>query len=1025
MPAPSADRNLLFGILALQMDFITRDQLVAAMNAWVLDKHLPLGQILVQQQALPQSKRDLLEPLVEQHIQDHAGDPQKSLAALSSASSIAEQLRAVPDTDVQQSLAHVSAADPFKTRTQPPLPPDDGPGQRYRILRHHASGGLGDVFVARDAELNRQVALKEIKPGKDHPHSRSRFLLEAEITGGLEHPGIVPVYGLGHYADGRPYYAMRFIKGDNLAEAIKRFHATQPVDFNSLDFRRLLQRFIDVCQAVAYAHSRGVLHRDLKPGNIMLGKYGETLVVDWGLAKTQATADHPHLADEPPLTPNTGSGEPTVAGSALGTPLYMSPEQAEGRLDMLGPASDVYSLGATLYHLLTGQAPNAGHDPLELLARCATGDIPPPRSVAAEVPQPLEAVCQRAMALEPNDRYVSAQALADDIENYLADEPIGAFAEPLIARLKRWVRNHPGPMTGLAAALIVGVAGLASGLYFVNAEKARTESARQYADRQHQIAKQNYEASKARSDDMAAILKFVQDHVFAAPRPGKQAGGIGHNVTMADVVRSALPKLDLQFAGKPFVDASLRQSLARTLAYLGEAKDAHAHFKRVVALLTEAKGPDDADTLTSMNDLANSCQALGQYAEALVLHQETLRMQTAKLGSDHPSTLRSMNNLAIDYHALGRHREALALREETLRLQMTKLGPDDPDTLASMGNLANSYLALGRHNEALALYEQTLKHQKAKLGPDHADTLGTMSNIAVSLSNLGRHDEALSQREVTLKLRKANLGLEHPDTLRSMYSLADSYAACSRHSEAIALYEESLELQKAKLGADHTDTLWCMNNLAYSYEALDRHQQALTVREELLRLRRNKFGADHPDTLLIMAKIAGNYVALDRIEDAVTFIDDALQRVEGKVHVHPQVVTYLYDRRLRAFLKKGDSAGCQATAEMWDKLNRTDGDSLYNAACFHSVCAAVIRAKKNQNPDEQADRSMACLSKAVAAGYADVEHMRKDKDLDALRDRDDFKKLVADLEAKVAARKAAEAKPGGTKPAAPPAGPRP
>jgi serine/threonine protein kinase len=224
---------------------------------------------------------------------------------------------------VQQSLAHVSEADPFKTRTQPPLPPDDGPQPRYRILRHHASGGLSDVYVARDAELNRQVALKEIKPGKDHPHSRSRFLLEAEITGGLEHPGIVPEYGLGHYADGRPYYAMRFIKGDNLAEAIKRFHSGRaggvnppmesPVadassnrgdnsprspDFNSLEFRRLLQRFIDVCQAVAYAHSRGVLHRDLKPGHIMLGKSGETLVVDWGLAKARGSPQRERPGDD-------------------------------------------------------------------------------------------------------------------------------------------------------------------------------------------------------------------------------------------------------------------------------------------------------------------------------------------------------------------------------------------------------------------------------------------------------------------------------------------------------------------------------------------------------------------------------------------------------------------------------------------------------------------------------------------------------------------------------------------------------
>jgi serine/threonine protein kinase len=181
----------------------------------------------------------------------------------------------------------------------------------------------------------------------DRPESRSRFVLEAEITGGLEHPGIVPVYGLGSYADGRPFYAMRFIKGDSLKDTIERFHASGRTERDpgarTVAFRELLGRFIDVCNAIAYAHSRGVLHRDLKPGNIMLGKYGETLVVDWGLAKR---VDRAAAAEEQPLRPSaTSASTETVAGAALGTPQVMSPEQAAGRLDLLGPASDVYSLG--------------------------------------------------------------------------------------------------------------------------------------------------------------------------------------------------------------------------------------------------------------------------------------------------------------------------------------------------------------------------------------------------------------------------------------------------------------------------------------------------------------------------------------------------------------------------------------------------------------------------------------------------------------------------------------------------------
>ncbi len=225
---------------------------------------------------------------------------------------------------------------------------------RYQVLRAHNSGGLGTVSVAKDEELGREVALKEIKEKyADHPESRRRFLIEAEITGCLEHPGIVPVYGLGHYDDGRPYYAMRFIRGESLQDAIDRFHADEHLKHDwrqrMLELRQLLRRFLDVCNAMEYAHSRGVLHRDLKPENVMLGKYGETLVVDWGLAKADDQIELTNN-DEPPLRLLSGSEtSSTQMGARMGTPTFMSPEQAEGRIDLLNATSDVYSLGATLY----------------------------------------------------------------------------------------------------------------------------------------------------------------------------------------------------------------------------------------------------------------------------------------------------------------------------------------------------------------------------------------------------------------------------------------------------------------------------------------------------------------------------------------------------------------------------------------------------------------------------------------------------------------------------------------------------
>ncbi len=350
MGAANHDRNLLFGILAVQMDFISRDALVAGMNAWVLTKDKPLGEILVHQKALAADRRTLLEALVEEHLKQHGNDAEKSLAAVSSVGSVADDLRQIKDPDVQASMVHVAArrpADPYATYQS--VGSSTSSGSRFRILRPHAKGGLGKVSVARDEELRREVALKEIQERHaDDPDSRARFLLEAEITGGLEHPGIVPVYGLGQYADGRPYYAMRFIRGDSLQEAVARFHKSPDKRLDSgeraVELRTLLGRFIDVCNAIAYAHSRGVLHRDLKPGNIMLGQYGETLVVDWGLAKPQDPSNTKSESLEGPIRPSSMGGSVTQMGSTIGTPQYMSPEQAAGRLDLLGPASDVYSL---------------------------------------------------------------------------------------------------------------------------------------------------------------------------------------------------------------------------------------------------------------------------------------------------------------------------------------------------------------------------------------------------------------------------------------------------------------------------------------------------------------------------------------------------------------------------------------------------------------------------------------------------------------------------------------------------------
>ena len=330
------------------------------------------------------------------------------------------------------------------------------------------------------------------------PDCQRRFFQEAEITGRLEHPGIVPVYSLGHDGDGSPCYAMRFIRGRTLEDAIQEFHGAGgpgPAG-RPHQLRGLIKRLVAVCNTIAYAHSRGVLHRDLKPKNIMLDKYDETLVVDWGLARPFGRSEADRALGEETLTPssgNSGSGSPTAG--VVGTPAYMSPEQADGRWDLVGPPSDVYSLGATLYVLLTGRAPFEGRHIGEVLDRVRRGEFPPPRQVRPRVPGPLDAVCRKSMALKIEDRYPTALALAEDLERWLADEPVTAYRDPLAVRLARWGRRHRTAAVSATALLVMAAAAMTVTTVLVERQKREVV-------RQKTLAEVNYRYARDAVDQM-------------------------------------------------------------------------------------------------------------------------------------------------------------------------------------------------------------------------------------------------------------------------------------------------------------------------------------------------------------------------------------------------------------------------------------------------------------------------------------------------------------------------------------------
>jgi hypothetical protein len=853
-PAPSrpeADRNLLFGILALQLDFVSRDQLIAAMNAWVLEKAKPLGALLVERGALGRDRHALLEALVAEHLQQHGGDAERSLAALSSLGSARHDLEQIADADLQASLAHLSRTrpdegDPHATRA-PAAGMPAAAGRRFRILRPHARGGLGQVYLARDEELHRDVALKEIQGEyADQPESRARFLREAEVTGGLEHPGVVPVYGLGSYADGRPYYAMRFVKGDSLKDAIEAFHRAEGPGRDpgerALAFRGLLGRFVDVCQAVAYAHSRGVLHRDLKPGNVMLGKYGETLVVDWGLAKPLGRADGGDEVSEGPLVPTSGDGaSATQAGQVVGTPAYMSPEQAAGRLDLLGPASDVYSLGATLYALLTGRAPVEGHD---------KGDRLRPSQVKKGVPPALEAVCGKAMAPRPEDRYASALDLAGDVEHWLADEPVSCYREPLGVRAGRWARRHPALVAGAAAGALVAVVLGGAGSWWLNRQRLRAETAESLA--------------KERLAQVNAVNEFLQKDLLGQADIGNQPplGGAGErnpNITVGELLDRAARVIEGKFAAQPLTEAAIRLTLGETYRALGRYPESERHLGRSVQLRTAYLAADHPDTLSSKNDLARLYEDQGQYERAELLFREVIDAQTAHLGADHPDTLASKHNLAGLYLDQGKYGQAEPLLREVLDARTAQLGAGHSDTLASKTGLAELYHDQGKYDQAESLFKDVLAARTAQLGADHPATLINKDNLATMYKAQGKYEQAeLLHREVIDALT-AKLGADHPDTLTSKNNLARLYRDQGKNDQAEPLYKEVVNARTVKLGADHPETLKSKYGLAVVYQQQGKYDRAEPLGRDAVEGARKKLGIAHPHAQLYVQSLAECY----------------------------------------------------------------------------------------------------------------------------------------------------------------------
>jgi eukaryotic-like serine/threonine-protein kinase len=972
----AADRHLLFGLLALQNGIINQGQLLGAFQAWTLENSRSLADHLEAGGALDAARRALLEALAVVHLQAHGGDVQKSLAAISAGTSTQESLARIGGPKVEATLAHLiqrqaaSVADTDADRTTTySVGTATSDGQRFRVLRPHAKGGLGAVFVALDSELNREVALKQmLDQHADDPVSRQRFLIEAEVTGGLEHPGIVPVYGLGTYGDGRPYYAMRFIRGDSLKEAIEAYHqfaANADPGARTLELRTLLRRFTDVCNAIEYAHSRGVLHRDIKPGNVIVGNHGETLVVDWGLAKALGKADAAAPNGEHVLLPSSASGTvETLPGSALGTPAYMSPEQASGELDRLGPRSDVYSLGATLYCLLTGEAPFDG-DIFDVVRKVQKGDFPRPRQIDPSIDPALEAVCLKAMATSPDARYPSCRALARDVDRWTADEPVTAFAEPFMRRTRRWAKRHQTAVTAATVALVAGVVGLSAvaavqsksnaALTRANAAVSQALAETQAAQKQTAVALAQSDESRKQSE---AVGNFLVD-AFKKPNPAME----GKDVKVADILDQAFAGLAKGFSGSKATEGALLDALGKSYFGLGlfpkaeEAyRKAHAVRERALGSLhrdtlssatdlarslwqidrcddcvalheatlerkKQAFGPDDPDTLQTRWFLANALTGNGRAAEAIPLHLQILATRESKLGPDHLETLHSRGSLATAYRRAGRNADAIALFESTLKLMESTLGPDHPITFPYRNSLGLAYRAAGRTAEAIATAEAILKVEESKLGPDHPHTLDSRTDLADTLSATGRTAEAIGILTSNLKNEESKLGFVHPLTMTCRNSLANAYRSAGRCADAIALLEPAIKLFDAKHGPDNPGSLWSRHWLAYAYLDARRISEAIALFESTLKLSASKLGADHANTRQFRVSLARAYLDAGRSAEAIAMLESTLALVKLKRGTDDPETLFVRNDLIHAYERFGRWPDAEPLAR--DQLART------------------------------------------------------------------------------------------------------
>ena len=768
------------------------------------------------------------------------------------------------------------AARDLATSRDPGTPSHPASVGRYRIIRLLGEGGMGTVYEAEQEEPRRVVALKVIKLGLATPDRLRRFRRESQALARLQHPGIAQIYESSTADAGfgpQPFFAMEFIRGLPL----KKY-----AEVHRLNTRQKLLLMVKICEAVHHAHQRGLIHRDLKPGNILVDETGQPKILDFGVARV-TEIDLPEGDSHP--TMQTGLGQ------LVGTLAYMSPEQVLGDPLEVDTRSDVYALGIILYELLSGRLPyKVNYRQLPEAVHTIRDEEPVSlSSIDRDYRGDIETLVRKALEKHKTRRYTSAADLGADIQRYLNDEPITARPPSAGYQLQKFARRHRGLMAGMGAVFVVLLAGV--GVSTSQAIRANRAGQAALKERDRAIAaeasavqeRNRALTEKQRADDESASAKAVNDFLQNGLLAQASASAQARPDTKPDPdlkVRTALDRAASSIAGKfdrqPLVEASIRQTIGNTYLDLGIYPEAQKQIERAIELRRRVQGENHPDTLAASRGLAVLYRNQGKAAEAEALLIKVLDVQRRVLGEDHPGTLETTYALAILYDDQEKFAQAEPLLTKALDGQRRTLGERHPSTALTMNKLAEVYKEEGKFAPAESLHTRALDIQRSVLGQEHPNTLYTTNSLASLYEDEGKYAQAERLYMSTLEVQRRLLGEEHIDTLETRSNLGNLYRIEGKYAQAESLLTRTLEIQRRVLGEEHVDTMSALNNLAAVYQAQGKYAQAEPINTKILEIDRRMLGEENPVTARSMNNLAVLYGKEGKWAQAEPFLANAL-----------------------------------------------------------------------------------------------------------------------------------------------------